>query len=83
MRMSRLLLTIVTIPVFVLSAINASEPEARSPEASLKSIRVAAGFEVERIAAEPLVEDPIAFAWGADGKLWVVEMGDYPMGLDG
>jgi putative membrane-bound dehydrogenase-like protein len=21
--------------------------------------------------------------WGADGKLWVVEMGDYPLGIDG
>ena len=27
--------------------------------------------------------DPIAFAWGPDGKLWVVEMGDYPLGVDG
>jgi putative membrane-bound dehydrogenase-like protein len=30
-----------------------------------------------------LVEDPIAFAFGPDGKLWVVEMGDYPLGVDG
>src|SRR5207302_10424686 len=59
------------------------EPAPRSPEASLKSIRVAAGFQVELVAAEPLVEDPIAFAWGPDGKLWVVEMGDYPLGVDG
>ena len=29
------------------------------------------------------MKDPIAFEWGADGKLWVVEMGDYPLGLDG
>jgi putative membrane-bound dehydrogenase-like protein len=28
------------------------------------------------------VEDPIAFAWGPDGKLWVVEMRDYPLGMD-
>ena len=28
-------------------------------------------------------KDPIAFDWGADGKLWVVEMGDYPLGVDG
>ena len=27
--------------------------------------------------------DPIAFDWGADGRLWVVEMGDYPLGVDG
>jgi putative membrane-bound dehydrogenase-like protein len=29
------------------------------------------------------VKDPIAMEWGADGKLWVVEMGDYPLGVDG
>ena len=56
---------------------------AQSPEASLKSIQVRPGFQVELVAAEPLVQDPIAFAWGADGKLWVVEMGDYPLGIDG
>ena len=27
--------------------------------------------------------DPVAIDWGADGKLWVVEMRDYPMGMDG
>src|SRR5205807_5171419 len=41
------------------------------------------GFKVELVAHEPLVQDPIAFEWGADGKLWVVEMGDYPLGVDG
>jgi putative membrane-bound dehydrogenase-like protein len=59
------------------------EPTGKTPEAALKSIRVAPGFVVEQVAAEPLVKDPIAFDWGADGKLWVVEMGDYPLGTDG
>merc|ERR1712012_1135939 len=36
----------------------------------------------ELVAAEPLVQDPIAFDWGPDGKLWVVEMADYPLGLN-
>jgi len=40
------------------------------------------GFRVELVAAEPLVMDPIALDWGPDGKLWVVEMADYPLGLD-
>ncbi len=31
--------------------------------------------------AEPLVMDPVAFDWGPDGRLWVVEMRDYPNGL--
>jgi putative membrane-bound dehydrogenase-like protein len=59
------------------------EPTAKSPEASLRSIRVKPGYIVELVAAEPLVQSPIAFAWGPDGKLWVVEMGDYPLGADG
>ncbi len=50
---------------------------------SLKSIEVAAGFQVELVAAEPLVFDPVAFDWGPDGKLWVVEMADYPFHEDG
>ena len=58
-------------------------PEARSPAASLAAIRVSAGFEVELVAAEPMVRDPINLAWGADGRMWVVEMADYPNGIDG
>jgi putative membrane-bound dehydrogenase-like protein len=55
----------------------------RSPEASLASIRVAPEFVVELVAAEPLLEDPVAFDWGPDGRLWVAEMRDYPLGMDG
>jgi putative membrane-bound dehydrogenase-like protein len=56
---------------------------AKSPEASRRAIRTRPGFKVELVASEPLVQSPIAFAWGPDGKLWVVEMGDYPLGADG
>jgi putative membrane-bound dehydrogenase-like protein len=56
---------------------------AKPPRAALKSIRAAPGFAVELVACEPLVNDPIALDWGADGRLWVVEMGDYPLGVDG
>jgi putative membrane-bound dehydrogenase-like protein len=59
------------------------EPEAKSPEASLRALRPRPGFKAELVACEPLVQSPIAFAWGPDGKLWVVEMGDYPLGVDG
>ena len=86
------LLTVVVLLPLVSSdgpSGRAAEPEVaglaplRSPEASLRSIRVPAGFTVELVASEPLVKDPIAFDWGADGRLWVVEMGDYPLGVDG
>lgn len=59
------------------------QPPAKSPQASLDAIHVRPGFKVELVAHEPLVMDPIAFEWGADGKFWVVEMGDYPLGIDG
>jgi len=59
------------------------EPVGKPAGEALRTIRVAPGFRVELMASEPLVLDPIAFEWGVDGKLWVVEMGDYPLGLDG
>ena len=30
------------------------------------------------VAAEPLVQDPVFIDWDARGRMWVVEMGDYP-----
>jgi putative membrane-bound dehydrogenase-like protein len=53
-----------------------------SPAESQATIRVPAGYTVELIAAEPLVLDPVAFDWDHQGRLWVVEMADYPLGLD-
>ena len=36
------------------------------------------GYEVKLIASEPLVQDPVFVDWDAKGRMWVVEMGDYP-----
>jgi putative membrane-bound dehydrogenase-like protein len=54
----------------------------RSPAESASMIQVPAGYEVELMAAEPMVLDPVAVAWGPDGRVWVVEMADYPLGMD-
>lgn len=58
-------------------------PPPLSPDEALRAFRVAPGFRVELVAAEPEVIDPVAFDWGPDGRLWVVEMRDYPLGVDG
>jgi putative membrane-bound dehydrogenase-like protein len=58
-------------------------PPPLTPEEALKSFRLKPGFRVELAACEPLVESPVCFDWGPDGRLWVVEMRDYPTGLDG
>jgi putative membrane-bound dehydrogenase-like protein len=59
------------------------DPRAKTPGASLDCLHARPGFVAELVACEPVVQSPIAFAWGPDGKLWVVEMGDYPLGVDG
>ncbi len=58
-------------------------PAPKSPEEALKTFQTLPGFKIELVASEPLVRDPVAFEWGEDGKLWVVEMNDYPLGMDG
>ena len=50
----------------------------KSPAESLKCFQARPGFRVELAAAEPLVQSPVAFEWGADGRLWVVECYTYP-----
>lgn len=62
--------------------LGSADPLPRTPEESIRAIQVRPGFQVELMAAEPLVMDPINMEWGPDGKLWVVEMTDYPMGMD-
>lgn len=59
-----------------------AEPGPRTPAQGLKSMQVRPGFTIELVAAEPLTMDPVALDFGPDGKLWVVEMADYPLGLD-
>lgn len=58
-------------------------PGPLSADASLRSIHVAPKYRIELIAAEPLIQDPVNLAFGDDGRLWVVEMGDYPEGTEG
>ena len=58
-------------------------PQPMSPAASLAAITVPAGLAVELVASEPDTMDPVDVAWGADGRMWVVEMADYPLGIDG
>src|SRR6266404_1090197 len=57
----------------------ASTP-ALSPEESRKKFVVPPGFEVRLFAAEPEVVNPVAMTWDERGRLWVVELYEYPLG---
>jgi putative membrane-bound dehydrogenase-like protein len=48
------------------------------PAAAVQSFVVKDGFSLQLVAAEPLVTDPVAGAFDEDGRLYVVEMNDYP-----
>ena len=47
---------------------------ALSPEEALKTFYMPPGYHLELVASEPLIQDPIAIDWDAQGRLWAVEM---------
>lgn len=48
-----------------------------TPEQELESFRIADGFRVELVVAEPLIEDPVSITWDENGKMYAVEMRGY------
>ncbi len=66
---------------FYSKALRADFPGPKTPDKSLSCITTRANLRVELVAAEPLIRDPVAFDWDVQGRLWVVEMGDYPNGI--
>ncbi len=51
-----------------------------SPEDSLKHFQLLDGLRMEVVASEPQVIDPVAVQFDEQGRMWVVEMRDYPHG---
>ncbi len=54
-----------------------------SGDDALKSFKIAPGFRIELVAAEPLVQEPVAMVFDPDGRIWVVEMTGYMPNADG
>jgi putative membrane-bound dehydrogenase-like protein len=50
-----------------------------TPEQELAEFRVRPGLRVELVAAEPEIQSPVAAAFDENGRLFVVEMLDYPI----
>jgi putative membrane-bound dehydrogenase-like protein len=67
--------------------LQAAEPEishvdlpripATEPAGALSTFRIKPGFELQLVAAEPLLADPVAMDFDENGRLYVVEMRDY------
>ena len=51
-----------------------------SPEETERKFKVPPGFEVRLFASEPAVVNPVAMTWDERGRLWVLELYEYPKG---
>ncbi len=56
------------------------EHEGHSAERLIETLEVRTGYEVSLAASEPSVSDPVAIRFDHRGRMWVVEMPDYPTG---
>ena len=46
----------------------------------IKKATLQPGYALRNFAAEPMVVNPVAMTWDARGRLWVVELYEYPLG---
>ena len=74
------LLAVLCVFVFGSSGLSEEKRGPLPPPEALKTFRVPAGFRVELVASEPQVASPVAIAFDEDGRLYVAEMRDYPLG---
>ncbi len=53
-----------------------------SPEQSLKTFNLPAGYHLELVASEPMIKEPVAIAWDGNAKMYVAEMLTYMQDAD-
>ena len=63
-----------------LAATRSLRSGARSPQEEQATFKLALGFDIQLVAAEPDVVDPVAMCFDARGRLFVCEMRGYPNG---
>src|SRR5438552_1800053 len=63
--------------------VKAPPAPALSARDEMKTFRIAPGYRIELVAAEPLVHDPVAMTFDPDGRLWVCEMRGFMPAIDG
>lgn len=64
--------------LFLLTVGCGSQGPPHSPGEAVETFQLPEGFHIELVAAEPDVIDPVAMSFDAQGRLYVVEMRDYP-----
>lgn len=63
--------------------LDAPPAPALMPQQAQASLVIAPGFEIDLVAAEPMVVDPVAMDWDEAGRLFVVEMRGFMPNAEG
>ncbi|MEY4484255.1 MAG: hypothetical protein RL693_1707 [Verrucomicrobiota bacterium] len=85
MRIRHLLAPILLLGYTLYAAELAGERQAAgavcpTPEEAQKKMTVPPGYAVKCFAHEPMVKNPVGMTWDSRGRLWVVELYEYPEG---
>ncbi|GAB3947606.1 hypothetical protein GCM10028805_20160 [Spirosoma harenae] len=56
---------------------------AKTPIEERATFQLEPGLDIQLVAAEPMVEDPVVITFDENGRLWVVEMRGFMMDIDG
>jgi mono/diheme cytochrome c family protein/glucose/arabinose dehydrogenase len=59
----------------------AADAPVLSPAEALKTFALPPGYRLELVASEPLIQDPVAIDWDADGRMWAIEMPGYMLDM--
>ncbi|WP_236976932.1 PVC-type heme-binding CxxCH protein [Membranihabitans maritimus] len=68
---------------FPVACIRDEASQGIEPSKAISTFEIAEGFDIELIASEPLIGDPIAMEIDENGTMYVLEMHGYPMDLSG
>ncbi len=80
---SRIPLSLMFIGLLIISCKEKPLTSAVSPDKALSTFEVPPGFNIEMIAAEPLISDPVDMEIDEYGNMYVVEMHGYPLDKSG
>lgn len=79
MASARYVVGLATLVLVGFGSVQAATPAPfLKPAEALKAFQLEPGLRIELVAAEPLVVDPVAFAFDDQGRLYVVENRGYP-----
>lgn len=73
----------VTPVLLALVACGSPEGPPSSPAEALETFHLHEDFQIELVASEPDIADPVAMDFDADGRLYVAENSGYPLDVDG